>query len=181
MLDASSLNELRAAADGLIDHLGNGHTLGQLMGTTLESREALYQLAYRLYGQGKYEEAQRMFAVLLLHDHTDRRFYLAYGACAHMLKRHAVALRYYGMASLLNLTDPQPLIHMAECQLVLGDRGKARQVLDYGLAQARFHPEHHHHVPKLEALLFLLDRAESTPVDRTASTPTSTTPNRASP
>lgn len=151
---------LKEAGVRLHDYIAAGHTLGPLLGSSLESQEALYRLGYQLYGQAKYDDAQRLFAILLMHNHVDRRYYLAYGACAQMLKRHADALRYYTVAAQLDLTDPQPPIHMAECLLALGRRGDARKCLDHGLVQARYHKEHRHHVPRLEALLSLVERAD---------------------
>jgi type III secretion system low calcium response chaperone LcrH/SycD len=158
-MDKEALEALKLAGGRFHDYVMAGHTLGPLLGSSVESQEALYRLAYRLYGQAKYAEAQRLFAILLMHNHLDRRYYLAYGACAQMLKRHPDALRYYSVAAQLDLTDPQPAIHMAECLLALGQRGEARACLDHGLIQARHHEEHRHHVPRLEALLSLLERA----------------------
>lgn len=160
-MDKQTLESFKAMGGRLHDYVMAGHTLGPLLGSSVESQEALYALGYRLYGQAKYQEAQRLFAILLMHNHLDRRYYLAYGASAQMLKRHADALRYYSVAAQLDLTDPQPAIHMAECLLALGKRGDARKCLDHGLVQARYHEEHRRHVPRLEALLTLLDRAEA--------------------
>lgn len=158
-MDKEALEALKVAGGRFHDYVMAGHTLGPLLGSSVESQEALYRLAYRLYGQAKYEDAQRLFAILLMHNHLDRRYYLAYGACAQMLRRHPDALRYYSVAAQLDLTDPQPAIHMAECLLALGRRSEARACLDHGLVQARYHDEHRHHVPRLEALLVLLDGA----------------------
>ena len=174
-MDKETLNGWTEVGARLHDYLMAGHPLGPLLGSSIESREALYRLGYRLYGQAKYEDAQRLFAILLMHNHYERRYYLAYGACTQMLKRHADALRYYSVAAQLDLTDPQPAIHMAECFLALGQRKDARGCLDHGLVQARYHEEHRRHVPRLEALLALLDRAEQAPGEpaEMSATPTS--------
>lgn len=168
-MDQQSLDAL-ADAVALLEHLRQGHTLGQLMGMTRQSQEQLYLLAYRFYGQAKYEQAEQMFRLLTVANHLDRRFSLGCGACAHMLRRHADAVAYYGLACLLDLTDPLPPMYMAEHLLAQGDRAKARQMLDYGLVQARHHERHQVHLPRLQALLALLDSSD-------APAPTATTPS----
>jgi type III secretion system low calcium response chaperone LcrH/SycD len=171
------LDALGPASGALIDYLAKGHTLGPLLGNSREAQEALYTVAYRLYRQAKYESAERLFAFLMVNDHLDRRHYLAYAACAQMQQDHQRALRYYSMAHMLDKTDPRPLMHMCECFMVLGDFAKARTLLTFGLIQARYHAEHHAHVPRLEALLASLDRAEAAAAQPPAADPNpSTTP-----
>jgi hypothetical protein len=65
------------------------------------------------------------------------------------------------MASILDLTDPEPVMHCAECQLALGRRDQARANLEYALVQARAHEARHGFVPRLEAMLAFLE-SEST-------------------
>lgn len=148
---------LGPAAAELMRFFQQGGTLGTMLGVSRQSQEQLYQLAHRLYGQAKYAEAGHIFSLLTTANHLDRRFPLGGGACAHMQRRHKDAVGYYGIAFMLDMTDPEPPIHMAENLLALGDREKARQMLDYGLVQARYHARHKAHVPRLEALLALLD------------------------
>jgi type III secretion system low calcium response chaperone LcrH/SycD len=153
--DPSALSE--QAFDNLLDHLRSGGTLGAELGLSLRSQKAMYQLAYLLYGQNKYEEARRLFSMLVICQHTDRRHHLGLAACLQMLQRHAEALKHYGIASVLDLTDPVPVLHAAECHLALAEREKARHALDYALAQARAHAAHRKHLPRLEALAALMD------------------------
>jgi type III secretion system low calcium response chaperone LcrH/SycD len=172
MMDQSSMDAL-AEACALLERLSQGQTLGPLLGMPRESQEQLYLLAYRFYGQAKYEEAEPMFRFLVMANHLDRRFSLGCGACAHMLRRHADAVAYYGLASLLDLTDPEPLAYMAEHLMFLGERTQARRLLDQGLAQVRQHERHREHGARLTALLSLLDSAESAMPSTSASSPLS--------
>lgn len=166
-MDAMTPDDLKAlapAAAELMAFFRQGHTLGTLLGVSRQSQEQLYLLAHRLYGQAKYGEAGHIFSLLTTANHLDRRFSLGCAACAHMERRHNDALGYYGIAFLLDMTDPEPPIYMAENLLALGDRAKARQMLDYGLVQAQHHARHQAHVPRLKALLALLDaHAETDP------------------
>lgn len=151
------LQALGSASAELMEYFRQGRTLDTLLGVSRQSQEQLYLLAHRLYGQAKYGEAGHIFGLLTTANHLDRRFALGSAACAHMERRHNDALGYYGMAFLLDMSDPDPLVYMAEHLLALGDRAKAHQMLDHGLAQAQRHPRHHAQVPRIQALLALLD------------------------
>lgn len=151
----------------LVELLISGNTLSSLLGRSEKSQEALYHVAYVFYGQAKYTEAMRMFAYLLANNHLDRRFYMGFAGCMHMLDRHEEALKYYGIASLLDLTDPLPAMHMAECHIALGRHGQARESLEYGLYQGRAGTSHGAAVTRMEGLLALLD-ASSNPADKPA-------------
>jgi type III secretion system low calcium response chaperone LcrH/SycD len=154
------LDALKGTSGALVDYFAQGYTLGPLLGNSQEAQEAAYTVAYRLYRQAKYESAERLFAFLLLNDHLDRRYYLGYAACAQMQRQHERALRYYSMAHLLDKADPRTPMHMGECFMALGDFEKARALLSYALIQARHHAEHRAQVPRIEALMASLDRAE---------------------
>jgi type III secretion system low calcium response chaperone LcrH/SycD len=144
----------------LLDFLRSGQTLGPVMGCSLEVQEALYHRGHTLYNQAKYDEAMRVFAYLMMANHVDRRYYTGFAACLQMQRRFRDAIKYYGVASVLMLTDPQPAMHMAECHLALGDYAQARTSIDYALTQARAHQPHHSLVPRLEALQAFLDNAQ---------------------
>jgi len=146
-----------STGSAVIDLLMSGQTLNTAFGHSLESQEKLYYLAYMFYSQAKYMEAMRLFGYLLTTNHADRRYYSGLAACLHMQKRHHDALKYYGIASILDLTDPEPVMRSAECYLALGDRPTARLSIDYALTQARAHERHHQFVARLEAMLTFVD------------------------
>ncbi|VTU27124.1 Chaperone protein IpgC [Variovorax sp. PBS-H4] len=149
----------------MLEHLASGQTLGPLPDQSPEVQKAMYHLGYTNYSQGKYTEAMRFFGFLVICDHWDRRYHMGMAACLQMQQQHADALKYYSIASILDLTDPAPVMHIAECHLARGERPQARKALDYAIVQARAHAHHNHHVPRLEAMVALLDtRApDSTP------------------
>ena len=151
-LSVPSLEQAAALAELLM----SGHTLSGLLGQSEESQEALYSLGYTFYNQGKYPEAMRLFAYLLTHNHLDRRYYNGFAACLQVQKRYAEALKYYGIASLLDMTDPAAPLHMAECHLSLQDAAQARQSLEFALPQARASERHSALVPRIEAMLAFL-------------------------
>jgi type III secretion system low calcium response chaperone LcrH/SycD len=156
---ASTENQGTLPQDGaaLLGQLLSGQTLGDLLGHSRESQEALYYVAHTLYSQAKYADAMRTFAYLLTLNHLDRRSFLGFAACLRMQQRHADALKYYGIASAMDLTDPQPPLHMAECHLALGDRARAQEALNYALSQARGQEAHRACLARIEAIQSFLD------------------------
>jgi type III secretion system low calcium response chaperone LcrH/SycD len=141
----------------LYEYLSCGETLAEALGCSVKTQEGLYYLAYTFYNQAKYDDAMRVFAYLMTANHVDRRYHSGFGACLHMQQRYREALRHYAAASMLDLTDPGPVMHSAECYLALGDKAQARSSLAYALAQARAHERHHGFVPRLEAMLAFID------------------------
>ena len=140
----------------LLGSMTAGQPLGPMMGISVQGQEVLYAAAYNAFKQAKYPEAMQAFSFLLLADHLDRRYHSGLAACLRMQKQHAQALKFYTAASMLDRTDPEPVIRMAECHLALGDLEQARAALNSGLAQARAHKVHRGHVPRFEAMLGFL-------------------------
>lgn len=160
MNEADSTEALLQEGLALLGSMFHGQPLGPMMGISVESQEVIYAAAYNAFKQAKYPEAMQAFSLLMTADHLDRRYHSGFAACLRMQKKHAEALKYYGVASILDLTDPEPVIRMAECHLALGDLEQARTALNYGLAQARAHEAHRGHVPRFEAMLgFLADES----------------------
>jgi type III secretion system low calcium response chaperone LcrH/SycD len=113
----------------VVDLFAHGATLKDIHGYTDEEFDALYTLGYNLYNQGKFGEALQAFGFLLMHDQLERKYYKAFGSCLQMLKRYEEAVRNYSMASILDLTDPEPTYHTAECMLALGMPAEAIEAL----------------------------------------------------
>jgi type III secretion system low calcium response chaperone LcrH/SycD len=149
-------------APAMLDHVLSGSVLGPMLGHSAESLEVMYYFGHTFFRNGKYAEALKLFSLLLICDHLDRRYYMGMGACLQMQEQHADALKYYRIASLLDLTDPASLTHGAECSLALGDTSDARKALDYALVQAKAHERHHEWIDRVEGRLALLDGAIST-------------------
>jgi type III secretion system low calcium response chaperone LcrH/SycD len=134
--------ELVDVADHAADLLAHGATLKAIKGYTDEEFEALYTLGYNLYNQGKFAEALQAFGFLLMHDQLERRYYKAFGSCQQMLKQYEEAIRNYSMASILDLTDPEPTFHTAECMVGLGMTEEAVEALDIVVRQTKDKPDY---------------------------------------
>ena len=117
-------------ADGVKSLIEKGATLKQLKGVSNDELEAIYSLAFGYYRTGKYDDAHKLFQFLVLFDHLNAKFWFGLGATQQALKAYADAVASYGYCSFLNLENPKPQLHAAECFLALGDRRNAASSLE---------------------------------------------------
>ena len=105
-------------------------TLKQLKGVSNAELEAVYSLAFGYYRTGKYDEAAKLFQFLVLFDHLNAKFWFGLGAVQQATKDFQGAVTSYGYCSFLNLENPKPQLHAAECFLALGDKRNAASSLE---------------------------------------------------
>ncbi|MDB5839527.1 MAG: CesD/SycD/LcrH family type secretion system chaperone [Herminiimonas sp.] len=151
----------------LAEHLVGGNTLASLLGISEESQEALYALGYNLYNQGRYDDAMHTFGFLLLHNHRDRRFYKGFGSCLQMQKRYQDALKYYGIASIMDLNDPVPVFHSAECLLAMSKVDEAIEALHFVQQTTKAVEAHAELAARVEGILQLLVDGHSKDLHKT--------------
>ena len=108
----------------------NGSTIKELKGIKNEELEAVYSLAFNYYRSGKYDEAEKLFNFLALFDHLNQKFWMGVGAVRQVKKDYAGAVQAYGYASFLDLKNPKPQFHAAECFLAMGDKRNAASSLE---------------------------------------------------
>lgn len=142
-------------AQQVAELLGNGGTLGDVFGFTETDYEAVYALGHTMYTGGRYLDAVKAFGFLVMHDPYERRFVSAYASALQMLKRYQDAIAYHSMASVMDLSDPVPTFHTAECLMALGMRAEAQQALGFVIAQCNG-PERAELKVRAQALLDLL-------------------------
>lgn len=118
--------QIAAAARQFIEE---NATLGELKGISPAELEAVYSLGFNYYRTGKYEEAYKIFQFLVLFDHTNAKYWLAVGAVQQVLRDFKAAVASYAYASFLDLHNPKPQFHAAECFLAMGDRENAASSL----------------------------------------------------
>ena len=122
--------DLVAVTEAMAGMLQAGGTLGEAWGTTEAEREALYQVGYSLYGQGKYSEAFKVFSLLVIQNHLEPRYLFALGGACQMLERYTDALQHYMAATVALLDDPLPVFHVAECLIAMGRPEEAKESLE---------------------------------------------------
>ena len=107
-----------------------GATIKELRGISNNELEAVYSLAFNYYRTGKFDEAEKLFNFLALFDHLNPKFWMGVGAVRQVKKDFSGAVQAYGYASFLDLSNPKPQLHAAECFLAMGDKRNAASSLE---------------------------------------------------
>lgn len=153
----------------VLELLSHGGGLGTIFGHTADEYEALYALGHSHYSQQRYLDAAQCFSFLMAHQSLERRFMTAFAACMQMLKQYREAIQFYSTASMLDLEDPLPTFHTAECFIALHWPQQAREALALVVAQCQS-PQWQTLRQRAQALLELLagDGAAPAPTEHTA-------------
>lgn len=112
-------------AQELIDFFADGGTIKDAKGLDAETLEAIYQVAYNLYQNGKYEQALKIFRVLGLFDHYEKKYFMGLAACLKVLEQYDNAIEAYSFATMLDVNDPMPGFYAGECHLALANYEEA--------------------------------------------------------
>ncbi|HEB77286.1 MAG TPA: CesD/SycD/LcrH family type III secretion system chaperone [Methylothermaceae bacterium] len=145
--------QIEEAAALIQEILENGGTLGDLKGFTPEEMEAVYSLAYNLHQQGRFEEAEKLFQFLCFYEHLDKRFWMGLGACRQQLKQYQGAIDAYSVLGMLDMENPYPPLHAADCYAALGDVEKAESALEAAIHWSGDKPEYAEVKNRAELLL----------------------------
>jgi type III secretion system low calcium response chaperone LcrH/SycD len=125
--------DLKNLGDKLGEHLRRGGILSHVLDIDERECEALYALGYGMYEQAHYAAAMKVFAQLVAYNHMEPRYLLALGAAAQVLGHYREALQQYIAVAAIQLDDPGPLYHSAECLIALGRFIQAREALDLAM------------------------------------------------
>lgn len=100
------------------------------LGLQAADHEVIYNLAYSLYQQTRFAEAERAFGLLCLSAPNSERFWLGLAASRQLQKNYHTALLAYRMANAINAENPTTALHSAECYLAAGLIEQTQQSLD---------------------------------------------------
>lgn len=110
--------EIKDAIEKLaLDIYEKGMKPKDAMGLSDQMVEGMYSFGYRLYNTGKYDQASQLFRLLIMLDPMQARFMMGLGACLHMQKKYEDASNAYVLCAVLDLTNPLPHYHAADCYL----------------------------------------------------------------
>lgn len=154
----------------VIELLSHGGGLGTIFSYTENEYEAMYALGHSHYSQERYLDAAKCFGFLVAHNALEPRFMNAFASCMQMLKQYEDAIQYYSTASVLDLEDPLPTFHTAECFMALAMPAQACEALALVIAQCDAPPWAELR-QRAQTLLDLLSRdgAVATPTDEECS------------
>jgi type III secretion system low calcium response chaperone LcrH/SycD len=145
-------------AEQICDLLLNGGTLGDVYDYTEEDYEVMYALGHSLYSQARYSDAMKVFGFLVIHNHLERRFVTAFASSLHMIKAYEEAIKYYSLSSVMDMGDPVPTFHTAECMIAIGMVDDAIQALGMVIKQSGDEPHAALRV-RAEALLEMIAKS----------------------
>lgn len=124
-------------AGAITEHLANGGTFGQLKNIDKRQLEAVYTVGLHHYEAARYKDARLAFAFCVQNDHIEKRYYNALAGSFKMLRQPAEALKYYTVASMLDIKDPMPTFHTAECLIAMGMVAEAKEALEIVVRQSK--------------------------------------------
>lgn len=115
--------------------------------------EALYAVTYNVYQSGKYVDAVKLFGVLSVLDPTDYRFVFGGASSLQMMGEYLMAGMYFQLAAGLDMENPAPMLHSAECFLALKDKEGAKAALRQTVERAGDNAEYAPVRQKAEVML----------------------------
>lgn len=130
LLEALTDGQLATVEELARDCLERGATLADIRGYTDDEMEAVYRFAHNAYQQHRYDDARKLFQFLAENDHTESRFWMGLGASLQMTAAYEEALAAYGVAAVLDATNPEPPLRAAECYLAEGALDGAGKAVD---------------------------------------------------
>jgi type III secretion system low calcium response chaperone LcrH/SycD len=139
----------------------NGRTFQDLTQLTPQSMEVIYMVAFNQYNAGKYDEAEKIFQLLSVLNHFDRRHWTGLGASRENQGKYEEAVKAYGFLAVLDMHDPQPPLLAAKCFLALGRTTDAESALHAAVFNSEGKADHVETKQQAQNLLDLLSKAQT--------------------
>ncbi|TOM53027.1 CesD/SycD/LcrH family type III secretion system chaperone [Vibrio parahaemolyticus] len=119
MTKTNATDPSQMQAEELLSFLEEGGTLKMLHDVSADTIEHIYAVGYNFFQSGKIEQAAKVFQLLSMLDHYQARFFIGLGAARQELSEYLQAIDAYSYAALVDINDPRPPFHSAECHLKL--------------------------------------------------------------
>ncbi|EJG0660493.1 SycD/LcrH family type III secretion system chaperone VcrH [Vibrio parahaemolyticus] len=119
MTKTNATDPSQMQAEDLLSFLEEGGTLKMLHDVSADTIEHIYAVGYNFFQSGKIEQAAKVFQLLSMLDHYQARFFIGLGAARQELGEYLQAIDAYSYAALVDINDPRPPFHSAECHLKL--------------------------------------------------------------
>ncbi|HHC6501247.1 TPA: SycD/LcrH family type III secretion system chaperone VcrH [Vibrio parahaemolyticus] len=125
MTKTNATDPSQMQAEELLSFLEEGGTLKMLHDVSADTIEHIYAVGYNFFQSGKIEQAAKVFQLLSMLDHYQARFFIGLGAARQELGEYLQAIDAYSYAALVDINDPRPPFHSAECHLKLEQLAEA--------------------------------------------------------
>ncbi|ENJ2789502.1 TPA: SycD/LcrH family type III secretion system chaperone VcrH [Vibrio parahaemolyticus] len=119
MTKTNATDPSQMQAEELLSFLEEGGTLKMLHDVSADTIEHIYAVGYNFFQSGKIEQAAKVFQLLSMLDHYQARFFIGLGAARQELGEYLQAIDAYSYAALVDINDPRPPFHSAECHMKL--------------------------------------------------------------
>ncbi|EGQ9351328.1 TPA: CesD/SycD/LcrH family type III secretion system chaperone [Vibrio parahaemolyticus] len=119
MTKTNATDPSQMQAEELLSFLEQGGSLKMLHDVSADTIEHIYAVGYNFFQSGKIEQAAKVFQLLSMLDHYQARFFIGLGAARQELGEYLQAIDAYSYAALVDINDPRPPFHSAECHLKL--------------------------------------------------------------
>ncbi|EGR0921151.1 CesD/SycD/LcrH family type III secretion system chaperone [Vibrio parahaemolyticus] len=119
MTKTNATDPSQMQAEELLSFLEEGGTLKMLHDVSADTIEHIYAVGYNFFQSGKIEQAAKVFQLLSMLDHYQARFFIGLGAARQELGEYLQAIDAFSYAALVDINDPRPPFHSAECHLKL--------------------------------------------------------------
>lgn len=135
----------------------NARTFQDFTNLTPESMEAIYMAGYNQYNAGKYDEAEKIFQLLALLNHFEKRYWVSLGAARQMNGRHEEALKAFGYLAMFDFQSPEPPLYAAKSLIAMEKPEEAVKALRAAVFNSENKPEHAELNQEAKILLELIE------------------------
>lgn len=122
--------ETKTALMNILEGLGNGLSLQQILGLSDVLLEEIYTIAYSFYSQGKYNEAVGLFQILAASKPQCYKYILGVSSCYHQLKCYNEAAFGFFLAFDAEPENPIPPYYIADSLMKLEQPEESNNFLD---------------------------------------------------
>lgn len=134
--------ETAQALKNILDGLGNGLSLQQILGLSDLLLEEIYTVAYSFYSQGKYNEAVGLFQILAASKPQCYKYMLGVSSCYHQLKLYNEAAFGFFLAFDVEPENPIPPYYIADSLMKLNQLEESEDFLDITIGICGNKPEY---------------------------------------
>lgn len=129
-------------AASAVQQSGRQGTLAKdALGLTDAMVEGIYGQAYQLYNTGKYQDASKLFRLLIMINSTEPKYSMGLAACFHMLKEYKNAVDIYAVIGVIDANNPISFYHASDCYMQMNDSISALISLEMAVKRAGNKPE----------------------------------------
>lgn len=125
----------------ILQGLGNGLNLQQILGLSDVLLEEMYTVAYTFYSQGKYHEAIGLFQMLTAAKPACYKYILGLSSCYHQLKMYNEAAFGFFLAFDAEPENPIPPYYIADSLMKLDQLAESNDFLDMAIDICSNKPE----------------------------------------